>query len=203
MVNIVLHGLGQKPASWEKVKSCAGDTELIIPDLFSMVESPINYDVLFHAFEEYCDGIEDGINLGGLSMGGVLALDYASKYPDRVKSLILMAIPYEIPKDLIEKQNEMFNQMPDEAFTALGISKEDFISLVQTMSEVDIPDKVRSVNCKCLMVCGENDAANIEGVKTIHNIIHGSSLAIIKNSGHEINNDNPEDLARIMTDFWN
>ena len=203
MVNIVLHGLGQKPASWEKVKSCVGDTELIIPDLFALVKSPIDYDILFRAFEEYCDGIKDDLNLGGLSMGGVIALDYASRHPDRVNSLILMAIPYKIPKDLIEKQNEMFKQMPDEAFTALGISKEDLISLVQTMSEVDIPDKVQAVDCKCLMVCGENDAANIEGVKTIHNIIHNSSLAIIKNSGHEINNDNPEDLARIMTDFWN
>ena len=129
-------------------------------------------------------------------------MDYASTHPAKVNSLILMAVPYDIPEDIIAKQDEMFAQMPEEAFVGLGLSKRDFISLVRTMSEVDIPHKVENVKCKCLMICGENDNANIEGVKTIHRIINNSSLTIIKGAGHEINKDNPKDLAERIVDFW-
>lgn len=202
MINIVLHGLGQNPSSWVNVSDCAKGIELHIPDLFKIVSGAINYDALYHALEEYCDNQEGKINLAGLSMGGVLALDYASTHPDKVDSLILMAIPYDIPKDVIAKQDEMFAQMPEEAFAGLGLPKRDFISLVRTMSEVDIPRKVENIKCKCLMICGENDTANIEGVKTIHSIITNSSLTIIKGSGHEINKDNPEDLAGEIVNFW-
>ena len=202
MINIALHGLGQNPSSWEKVSDYTKGLELNVPDLFKMVNGTMSYDALYCAFEKYCDNLDGIINLAGLSMGGVLALDYTSKHPDKVNSLILMAIPYEIPEEIIAKQDEMFAQMPEEAFIGLGLSKNDFISLVRTMSKVDIPNNVEKVNCKCLMVCGESDVVNIDGVKTIHDKIHDSQLAIIKNSGHEINRDNPEELAKVISAFW-
>ena len=46
MVNVILHGLGQTPSSWEMVKERTADVVLQIPDLFKLVGSPIDYDVL-------------------------------------------------------------------------------------------------------------------------------------------------------------
>ena len=56
-------------------------------------------------------------------MGGVLALNYAYNHPDKLRKRILIGIPYIIPQELIDKQNDMFNQMTDEAFNGLGLNK--------------------------------------------------------------------------------
>lgn len=45
-----------------------------------------------------CDKFDEPIDWCGLSLGGVLALNYAIERPDKVKSLVLIATPYMIPK---------------------------------------------------------------------------------------------------------
>lgn len=202
MKTILLHGLGQNNKSWDEVKKILEkENEVEVPNLFQLVNSPVTYDTLFKKFEDYCNEQDTKINLCGLSMGGILALDYASRYPDKIHSVVLIAIPYSIPKEIMEKQNEMFEQMPEEAFIRLGLAKNDFILLVKTMNEVDVVSKIDKLKSKCLVVCGEQDSVNIESAKTIHEKINGSFLSLISNSGHEINKDNPIELGHEILKF--
>lgn len=203
-MNIILHGLGQSVESWDVIKdriSHVGNT--VVPDLFEMALPPLTYSKIYEAFEEYCKKCDSALNLIGLSLGGVLALDYTCHNPDRVHSLTLIGTPYRVPEELIEKQNEMFTQMPDEAFNSLGISKEDFISIVNTTMRVDIPGMVDKIHCKGLIICGENDLANRESADVLHSNIADSSLSIISGAGHEVNKEQPDELSRILADFVN
>ena len=57
---------------------------------------------MYAAFCDYCGGFSQSLNLCGLSLGAVLALNYAIDFPQRVNSLILIAPQYDMPKFLIE-----------------------------------------------------------------------------------------------------
>ena len=57
---------------------------------------------MYAAFCDYCGDFSQSLNLCGLSLGAVLALNYAIDFPQRVNSLILIAPQYDMPKFLIE-----------------------------------------------------------------------------------------------------
>lgn len=57
------------------------------------------YGELYTAFSEECDKENDEIVLCGLSLGAVLALNYAIDHPDKVKALVLIAAQYKMPKN--------------------------------------------------------------------------------------------------------
>ena len=79
MKYIYLHGLGQNAASWNKVIGAAKAPELsVCPDLAEMVKGKAaTYSSLYSAFSEMCNAENEDIILCGLSLGGVLALNYA------------------------------------------------------------------------------------------------------------------------------
>ena len=53
---------------------------------------------LYGAFAEYCDHVGRAVHLCGLSLGGILALNYALDFPEKVKTLVLIGTPHKIPK---------------------------------------------------------------------------------------------------------
>ena len=111
MKTVLIHGLGQTSSAWDKVKQNLNNKDDIISiDLFSDIESPISYEKVYSKFEKILNGYNVKVRLCGLSLGGILALNYASRYPKKVDSLVLIAIPYIVSQELKIKQNEMFNQ---------------------------------------------------------------------------------------------
>ncbi|MDY5642458.1 MAG: alpha/beta fold hydrolase [Candidatus Faecousia sp.] len=66
-------------------------------------EGSCYYSSMYAAFCDYCGGFSQSLNLCGLSLGAVLALNYAIDFPQRVNSLILIAPQYDMPKFLIER----------------------------------------------------------------------------------------------------
>ena len=79
MKQIYLHGLGQSPESWSKViEQLEAVEHSMCPDLSKLVQGQdTTYQNLYAAFSAMCDAIEEDICLCGLSLGGVLALNYA------------------------------------------------------------------------------------------------------------------------------
>jgi pimeloyl-ACP methyl ester carboxylesterase len=58
--------------------------------------------------------------------GGILALDYVKKYPEKVNSIIIIGTPYDIPKVLFKIQSMIFHFMPDSQFNDMGCVKKRF-----------------------------------------------------------------------------
>ena len=91
--------------------------------------------------------------------------------------------------------------MPKRTFENMGISKENFIQLANSMAELNIEEKIVKLKCPTLVVCGEKDSANLESAYKLNNHIKNSELKIIKNVRHEINIDAPEEFAEIIKEF--
>ena len=88
-----LHGLGQKPDSWNRtIKETKVSGSSIRLSLAEMSEGKdVTYKELYSAFSEVCDKEDEEIVLCGLSLGAVLALNYAIDHPYKIKALVLIA----------------------------------------------------------------------------------------------------------------
>ena len=158
--------------------------------------------MMYNAFCDLCNNQKEKLNLCGLSLGGVLALDFVKEYPEKVNSIILIGTPYKIPKALFKMQSLIFHIMPKSTFKKMGCSKREFITLVDSMSNLNIAKDLETINCKSLIVCGSKDHVNMESAKSLNNSIKNSEFKVISNSSHEINIDNPKELSNIIYDFW-
>ena len=111
MTNILVHGLGQTEQSSDKVieELNKSNIEVSNPNLFNLAKNyQINYENIYRTFADYCDSFKDKINLCGLSLGGILAIDYAIEHPEKINSIVLIGTPYEIPKKMLKLQNFIF-----------------------------------------------------------------------------------------------
>ncbi len=203
MNQIFIHGLGQTPDSWERVLSyfpyC---DECVCPDLVKMVSGKeATYGALYSAFAELCSRYDNPLDLCGLSLGGVLALNYAVEHPEKINSLILIATQYKMPKNLLRFQNMIFRLMPKSMFREMGFGKSDFLVLCKTMSELDLSGKMSEIACPVLIICGEKDTANKKAALEMADLIGNSELRIIEKAGHEVNVVAPEKLSEIIWSY--
>ena len=157
---------------------------------------------LYTAFSEECNKENDEIVLCGLSLGAVLALNYAIDHPDKVKALVLIAAQYKMPKKLLKFQNMLFRFMPNTMFKQFGFKKADVISLCGTMAELDFRDSLCKVSCPVLIVCGEKDNANKKSSKELAGYLSNSCYRELLKTGHEANIEAPEGLATVLQEFY-
>ncbi|HJJ16161.1 MAG TPA: alpha/beta hydrolase [Clostridiaceae bacterium] len=205
MIDILVHGLGQNETSWNEVKNQLNNNGINVetPNLFSIVKNyQVNYENMYKTFADYCNSFKEKLNLCGLSLGGILSIDYAIEYPEKVNSIILIGTTYEIPKRMFKLQNFIFKFMPKSTFENMGIKKNDFINLTNSMEDLDIKSKVDNIKCPALILCGEKDNVNMESAKQLNRNIKESKLEIIKNAGHEVNTESPKELASVMSEYW-
>lgn len=144
MKNILIHGLGQNSKDWDTIKNELETRGIspIVPDLFDLTKGrELDYPTVYQAFSELCESYKDKLNLCGLSLGGLLALNYAIQYPKKINSLVLIGTPFEIPKGLLKFQNFVFKLIPKSAFQSMGVSKKDFIRLSKSMAELNFISK--------------------------------------------------------------
>lgn len=204
MKQIYLHGLGQNPDSWSKVIEQFETAEhSMCPDLSELVQGQdTTYQNLYAAFSAMCDEIEEDICLCGLSLGGVLALNYAIEHPEKIKGLVLIATQYKMPKKLLRVQNAIFRFMPKSMFQQTGFGKSDFLKLCNTMMELDFSDSIYNVSCPTLVIYGEKDRANKNASIELANMLIDAELQVFNGVGHEINIEAPDKLEETLRVFF-
>ena len=203
MQYIFLHGMGQTASSWDKTLSCLPTAiEASVPELSSFFTAEgSSYNNIYASFCEYCGSFPEPVSLCGLSLGAVLALNYAIDFPKRVSSLILVAPQYKMPKLLLKVQNVLFQFMPERQFANIGFQKKDFISLTNSMADLDFTKNLDRVTCPVLVLCGEKDSANSKAARGLADRLPNAHFKAIGQSGHEVNVENPKDLARAITEM--
>jgi pimeloyl-ACP methyl ester carboxylesterase len=169
--------------------------------------------ILTAVIDETC--AEDQPSVCAASWGGVVALAYAVKYPQRLNSLILASIGTKANQKMIEmisKGLEMpgidrlqvaesiienfgrdlpaamkkrivdqFRRMDAEAFEAFFQHGSTVLSVRELGAVVD----VGKVQCKTIIVYGENDAiVDLSDVRFLASQMPRSELRIIKDVGH-------------------
>ena len=204
MKYLYLHGLGQKPDSWNRaIKETKVSGSSISLSLAEMLEGKdVTYKELYSAFSEVCEKEDEEIVLCGLSLGAVLALNYAIDHPDKIKALVLIAAQYKMPEKLLKFQNVLFRLMPNSMFKQTGFTKADVISLCGTMAELDFTESLHNVSCSVLIVCGEKDNANKKASKELACYLSKSSFYELLKTGHEVNIEAPEKMAMVLQKFY-
>ena len=201
---ILVHGFGHKAASWDETVSRMADGEAAVcPDLSSLLEGKrATYENLASAFAQYCSGFDGLIHLCGLSLGGVLALQFALDFPQKVKTLVLIGTPCKIPKAAFRFQNAIFRFLPKSVFETMAFDKEDTFALCNTLKDLDFSDRVQNIQCPTLILCGEKDRANRASADFLSQNIRNAELKIIENAGHVVNEKNPKALAELLHAFY-
>lgn len=202
MKYIFLHGLGQTASDWkETVKGMKGD--ILCPNLSEWIlGKEASYSNLYKALEEYCEVQKEPLHLCGLSLGGILALQYALEHPSKVASVVLIGTQYVMPKRLLKFQNMMFHIMPKSVFRNMGFQKKAFIALCSSMMYLDFSQKLEKIHCRVLVLCGEKDKVNLSASRQLKEQIEQAEMVLVPNAGHEVNTENPAELRGKLKRFY-
>ncbi len=201
---IFVHGSGHKATSWEKTISCMTNNEdIVCPNLSSILEGKeASYENLYSSFVKYCNEFDGQIHLCGLSLGGILALNFALDFPQKVKTLVLIGTPYKVPKVAFSFQNIIFRFLPKSIFETMAFDKKNTFALGDTMKNLDFSDRVKNIKCPTLILCGKKDSANMKSADYLSQSIRSAELKIIENTGHVVNEENPKALADILNEYY-
>ena len=204
MKYVFLHGLGQTAASWDGVVPLVdGPAEVLCPDLSRLLRGrEVDYPNLYAAFCEYCGELSEPLNLCGLSLGGVIALQYCLEHPEKVRAMALIGTQYVMPKGLLKVQNAVFHLLPARAFQDMGFEKRDVIRLSNSMMELDFRRDLKRITCPVLVMCGEKDKANRQAAIQLAEQIPSAEFAGIAGAGHEVNTQAPRELGRALDSFF-
>ncbi len=201
---VFVHGSGHKAASWnETVSHMADGADIWCPELSSILGGKsASYENLYAAFAAHCNEIDGEIHLCGLSLGGILALNYALDFPQKVKTLVLIGTPHKVPKAAFGFQNIIFRFLPKSMFKSMAFDKKDTFALGNTMKDLDFSGRVDRVRCPTLILCGEKDRANRKSAQYFSQNIENAELKVLEGTGHVVNEESPEALAQILTEYY-
>ena len=70
------------------------------------------------------------------------------------------------------------------------------------MKNLDFSNRVKNIKCPTLILCGKKDSANIKSAHYLSQNIKSAELKIIEDTGHVVNEENPEILENILTEYY-
>ena len=201
---ILIHGSGHKAASWKETVSRLDCCENVLcPELSAILGGEdASYPNLRAAFAAYCAQAGGPVHLCGLSLGGILALDYTLEHPEAVKTLVLIGTPHKVPKAAFALQNVVFRLLPQSTFASMAFDKKNTFALGNSMRDLDFSGSVQKIRCPTLILCGEKDRANIQSARVLSQNIKGAQLQLITQTGHVVNEENPGALAERLNEFY-
>ena len=201
---ILIHGSGHKADSWRETVSYLDHREgVLCPELSAILNGrEASFPNLRAAFAQYCAQTSGPVHLCGLSLGGILALDYALEHPENVKTLVLIGTPHKVPKFAFALQNVVFRLLPKSTFTSMAFDKKDTFALGNSMKNLDFSGRLGEVQCPTLILCGEKDGANLKSARFLAGHIPGAELQVLENTGHVVNEENPRALAERLNAFY-
>lgn len=177
--------------------------DILCPELCSILNGQdATYENLYTSFVEYCNRIDGQIHLVGLPLGGIIAMNYALDFPEKVKTLVIIGTPHKIPKVAFEIQNVIFRFFPKSVFKEMAFDKKDTFALGNSIKKLEIADRMQEIKCPVLVICGEKDCANKKSAYYFSENIENVALCMIEKTGHVVNEENPKELARILNEYY-
>ena len=155
MKTILLHGLGQTEQDWKEVVCQLSSSNVDCPELFSSMENEISYPQILGDLERRYSNVKEPLRICGLSLGALLAIDFAIRHGDKVASLVLIGTQYKVPSLLIDFQNLIFRCMPNKAFDSMGLSKSNTIKLAHSMRSLDFTAQLNNILCPVTILVGK------------------------------------------------
>lgn len=199
---IFLHGLGQTASSWDQVSSHFKDHEVICPELFDNGRLPENLDQLKEKVNQLLADSDKNSLVIGVSLGGLLALSLLENPHPNLKGIVSCAGQYRFRNNqAFRLQVAIFKLLPKRFFKKQGWDKANILAFYKGIADIDMTEDLLKTQLPCHLVCGEKDTFNLKTSQELQKLIPNSQLTILKNTGHESNKDNLNELSFVIKDF--
>jgi len=233
---LLIHAFPLNHAMWEPQFAClTPHFRVIAPDIrgfgpsqpaspWTMEEMADDLNVLLDRFGVTTCAVV------GVSMGGYIALPFWSRYPQRVRQLVLANTRARADNETEKAaRNEMIAAiqangaaiLPDRMLPRLLApnAPPDVVTLVRKMIEgvdsagatyavmamrdrMDFSTAVQRIQCPTMVVSGENDVIiRLEDSRALADSIPGARYVQVPDSGHLSNLENPAAFNRVLLEF--
>jgi 3-oxoadipate enol-lactonase len=212
---IFLHGIGTGPSAWKpQVEALSLDREVVSPNLVGLP--------WLGAIEAIRELVADRapVDLCGLSLGALLALDAAAARPNDVRRLAVCAGFQRLPRGIQRRvriaawamrpvparllHRQLTSDLPSgyraravEEIAAFGSGQ--LSRLMRAAAEFEVDPK--AITAPTLVLCGARDRANLPLARLLAEALPVATLAVVPDAGHVANLDNPSAFTAILADF--
>jgi 3-oxoadipate enol-lactonase len=181
-------------------------------------------------------GMLDGLSVEaphfiGLSMGGMIGMTFALKYPERFRSLVLCDTSSRMPSEagpiwegrikvateqgmepLVEPTlqrwfTEPFYKANRAMMTRVGqmirnTKPSGYIGCCKAIQKINLTDRLGAITCAVQVVVGEQDVGTpVAMSRAIHDAINGSELVVIPSASHLSNLEQPAAFNEAVASF--
>lgn len=193
-------------------------------------EPPYSFDMLAEDAKGLLDGLGiETVHFCGFSMGGMTALAFAAKYPDRVRSLALcdtacrMADPGMFDGFAMAAQDfglealaaptlentftESFRNAEPAAVARIGdmfaaTSLDGFVGCCNAIEAMDHEDLLAGIALPTLIIAGaEDQMTTVDDARRLNDGIPGSRLVVLDDASHFSNIEQPEAFNGALRTF--
>ena len=215
---VFIHGVGLTYEIWQPQLDFFKNRSVLAYDILGHGKSSLNKENI--SFDDLADQIINLINdlginkihLIGFSIGSLIARNFASRFNNRLQSLILLGSIYKRS----EEQQKIVNQRFEQAQKELKISKQalkrwftdkylennpdiyekissiissnnmkNFLKLYELFIKHKNEENFDKIKVNTLILTGEHDmGSTIQMAKELSEVINNSNLKIIKNGKH-------------------
>jgi len=223
---VLLHAFPLSSAMWQpQVDALGNEYRIITPDLPGFGSSPVRTASIAQMADDVAAQIHEPVVLGGLSMGGYVALAYARKYP--LKGLILADTKAEADVATGKANRDKMiafaeshtarevidSMMPKMATTPAAVeqvralaSKQSPAGIVHAVRAMrdrpDSSDVLPMIRVPTLVIVGSDDQLTpLPVAQSLAGRITGARLEVIPGAGHISNLENPAAFTEALHRF--
>lgn len=161
-------------------------------------------DLAAHAVRRLDELNLESAHVYGLSFGGLVAQEMATRFPERVRALVLGATTPGGPRAAQRNPRLFFGAMWDlkvqfgQSVRASGIICQGYAAILH-----DTNSRLDQIQAKTLIVHGGSDGlVPIAATQLLHEQITDSTLVVLPGAGHSYAFDHPTDGAAVIIDWF-
>ncbi|MBK9128714.1 MAG: alpha/beta fold hydrolase [Phycisphaerales bacterium] len=234
---LFIHGFPLSGAMWHEVAgSLPGGWRGIVPDLRGHGQSEATPQVTIGQFADDLAGLLDAMSerapavVCGLSMGGIIAMEFYRRYTDRVRALVLCdtRANAETPEGIARREHMAQTALREGTARVVDIMianlfapsfpaerRSQWRALMSATPAVGVaaaaralagrPDSIPTlpeIRVPTLVICGEEDAISPpEMMRAMHALIPDSRFVLISGAGHVPPVEQPNAFAAALGTF--
>lgn len=201
----MLSGVGQAPWDWQEFLAAFGADRPMsapwLPGLRPGAKDRLSLEAMSAGVLQ--DAMLTGwprVDLVGLSLGAMVALDAAAQAPESVRAIVVVAGQAAPPRAVLRAQSFALRFVRPGALPS-GLDKARVRELFGALAAVDLTDALPRIAAPTLVVCGAKDKANLPASRLLAERIPGAALEVLPGVGHQVNTQAPQALATLTREF--
>ncbi|MDG4651111.1 alpha/beta fold hydrolase [Chryseobacterium arthrosphaerae] len=182
-------------------------------------EDGITIEKYTHELAAYCEEHDlTDVSFFGHSMGGYVALCYAMKVPENVKSIITLGTKFDWSEEQARKEAKMLNpeviteKVPQYARLLESQHGSEWKALLPAIAELMIDlgknpplkNNLGTITVPVQIMVGDKDnMVTIEESLQVYRSLPDAKLAVLPDTRHPMDKVRPSLLLNLIKDFWN